>query len=298
MSPCHLKIGSKHNIKWQFLTPSVNNHYCKMTCPKRDAGLCWLSSFSNRKPYDEAWCQGIVHCERNCHFITRCWFVATLILKKCVWALWKKAPVYEIQKKTWPLQGLHLGKRRSVSSSCPFTQRSSSLVSQSTIISQSLLLGVLLQDWSSSPPNKASKNMPKTKASWTTSSVRFPTVMSGFFDVAQLFLSKGNSPSKSPGSASPWCGNSLFCFTFCRGFLEFYHLRGKHPTSMPRFPQQISWPVWRLLDYCCPFTSCGLAISWGGVALGGRLRFPENRRKAMRPVRNKACAVIQIGDDF
>lgn len=123
-------------------------------------------------------------------------------------------------------------------------------------------------------------------------------VMSGFFDVAHLFLSKGNSPSKSPGSASPWCGNSLFCFTFCRGFLEFYHLRGKHPTSMPRFPQQISWPVWRLLDYCCPFTSCGLAISWGGVALGGRLRFPENRRKAMRPVRNKACAVIQIGDDF
>ena len=90
-----------------------------------------------------------------------------------------------------------------------------------------------------------------------------------FFDVAQLFLSKGNSPSKSPGSASPWCGNSLFCFTFCRGFLEFYHLRGKHPTSMPRLPQQISWPVWPLLNYCCPFTSCGLAISWGGGGLGG-----------------------------
>ena len=126
-----------------------------------------------------------------------------------------------------------------------------------------------------------------------------------FFDVAQLFLSKGNSPSKSPGSASPWCGNSLFCFTFCHGFLEFYHLRGKKPTSMPRFPQQISWPVWRDLNYCCPFTSCGLAISWVGGGLGAAHSIPmisqshpENRRNAMRPVRNKACAVIQLGDDL
>lgn len=115
-------------------------------------------------------------------------------------------------KKTWPLQGLHLGKRRSVSSSCPFTQRSSSLVSQSTIISQSLLLGVLLQDWSSSPPNKASKNMPKTKASWTTSSVRFPTVMSGFFErpipttPGPPILALGSALASSKARTSPkWC---------------------------------------------------------------------------------------------
>lgn len=45
-------------------------------------------------------------------------------------------------------------KLRSVSSSCPFTQRSSSLVSQSTIISQSLLLGVLLPGLVFQPPKQ------------------------------------------------------------------------------------------------------------------------------------------------
>ncbi len=77
-----------------------------------------------------------------------------------------------------------------------------------------------------------------------------------------LFLSKGNSPSKSPGSASPWCGSLLSCFAFCPG---------KKPLNAT-FPPANWLAIMKGLKNRCPFIGAGYFL--GARLALGRLRFP------------------------